>query len=276
MSEIHIATRDGQKAVYLETEIPPAIAEGRIPDGALYWQEGMPDWRSVSELKMRLQGPSSAPPPPPSQYKYFKDPTQLTTILTFALYAQAVVALISLFSDLAQLSLLGSNYTEQAGAANDARQQIVGLFYLLVFLVTGILFLVWINRANKNCRGFTSGMEFSPGWAVGWYFIPFANLIKPFQAMSEIWRVSHNPMNWKTMEPPALLRWWWGIWLLSSFLGQASFRMAMKAQTLDALQSSTTISILNEGVDIVLCVVAVMMIGKIFKAQQNLVVGSLQ
>ena len=109
MSEIHIATRDGQKAVYHETDISPAIAEGRIPDGALYWKEGMTDWRPVSELKMRLQGPSSAPPPPPSQYKYFKDPTTLTTILTYSLYAQAVVALISLFSDWAQLPEVHQN-----------------------------------------------------------------------------------------------------------------------------------------------------------------------
>jgi hypothetical protein len=272
MQEIHIATRDGQKAVYNSTEINPAIASGRIPADALYWQAGMVEWRPVSELAVRA--PVTPVMPPLPSYNFFKDPSSLTSVLTFLIYTQAAVSVISLFSDFAQLSLLGSsNLTQTTGAANDARQQLIGIIYLLVFITTAIVFLTWINRANKNCHGFTTGMEFTSGWSVGWYFVPFANLLKPFQVMNEIWRVSHDPARWKTMATPGLLRWWWALWLISSFLGQASFRMSMSAKTLDALQACTVVSIMSAGVDIPLCIVAAVMVGKIFKAQKILVNG---
>lgn len=273
MTETHITTRDGQKAVYSSTQIDSALASGRIPSDSIYWQAGMADWRPVSELMRHFPPPPISPPLP--SYRFFKDPTFLTNLLSFMVYTQAGVALISLFSDLAQLALLGSsNVTEVSAAANDARQQIVGIIYLLVYVATAIVFLTWINRANKNCHGFTSGMEFTSGWAIGWYFVPFANLIKPFQAMSEIWRVSHDPVNWKSANPPALLRWWWGLWLISGFVGQASFRMSMGAESLSELEAATTVSMISALMDFPLCVVAAVMVGKIFKAQKSLVSGA--
>ena len=272
MSEIHIATRDGQKAFYNQAEINPAIADGRIPPDALYWQAGMAEWSPVSELGVRAPAVPAMPPLP--SYTFYKDPSFLTSFLVFLIYTQAAAALISLLSDFAQLALLGSSsLTATSGAANDARQQMIGIIYLLVYITTAIVFLTWVNRANKNCRGFASGMEFTSGWSVGWYFVPIMCLFKPFQVMSEIWRVSHDPGNWKAMHPPALMRWWWGLWLLSCFVGQISFRMTMSAKTLDALQTSTVISIFSSGMDIPLCIVAAMMVGKIFQAQQRLVTG---
>lgn len=274
MSEIHIATRDGQKSVYNPNEINPAITSGGIPPDALYWQTGMAAWRPVSELGVRESSAPEMPATSYRSYKYFKDPSSLTSVLVFLLYTQAAVALISLFSDFAQLALLrSSNLTEATGAANDARQQIIALISLLAFFVTGIVFLTWINRANKNCHGFASGMEFTSGWSIGWFFIPFANLFKPFQAMSEIWRVSYDPVNWKSLNPPALLRWWWGLWLFWGFLGQAILRMTMNTETIEALQASTGVSIFSLCVEISLCIVAAVMVGKIFKAQKVLVNG---
>src|SRR5687768_18560933 len=58
-----------------------------------------------------------------------------------------------------------------------------GLIYLAftaVFVVSIITVALWIHRAHANLTevGHDS-LEFTPGWAVGWYFIPFANLVKP-------------------------------------------------------------------------------------------------
>ncbi|NOR62599.1 MAG: DUF4328 domain-containing protein [Rhodobacteraceae bacterium] len=48
-----------------------------------------------------------------------------------------------------------------------------------------------------------------PGWAVGWYFIPFANLWKPFVAMKEIWNSSFSPALSPIAPATALLGFWW-------------------------------------------------------------------
>ena len=71
----------------------------------------------------------------------------------------------------------------------------VGLGALVLNLLAAVAFCVWIHRAASNLPALGRyGMKFTPGWCVGWFFIPFANLVKPFQAVKELWRASHpNP-----------------------------------------------------------------------------------
>ena len=58
---------------------------------------------------------------------------------------------------------------------------ITGLGHSLIYLITVIIFGMWIYRAAANIvSAGTDGFSYSPGWAVGWYFIPFANFFKPF------------------------------------------------------------------------------------------------
>ena len=51
-----------------------------------------------------------------------------------------------------------------------------------------VLYFIWIHRATKNLRALTGyPMTQTPGWAVGWYFVPIAFLFKPYRGMSDIW-----------------------------------------------------------------------------------------
>ncbi len=96
-------------------------------------------------------------------------------------------------------------YTDAYGLA--ALAQLASLF------VYGVLFLMWIHRTNRNAQTLSSGMEVSPGWAVGWFFVPFASLYKPFQGLDQTWRVSTEPARWKALDTPVILRVWWGLYL---------------------------------------------------------------
>lgn len=207
------------------------------------------------------------------EYHYSKDPSSLTKFLKTMLWVSLGISIISLLSDFMQMNLLSSGTFSQAAAeSNDSRQQIMGILYLVAFIITGISFLRWIHRANSNCRGFgAQGMEFTPGWSIGYYFIPFINLYKPYRAMKEIWKVSTNPVNWQNESGSSLLVWWWALWLISNFLGQAVFRMSMRADTISSLQASTTVSIISEIIDIPLYIVAVSLISTIFTKQERLV-----
>jgi hypothetical protein len=60
-------------------------------------------------------------------------------------------------------------------------------------------------------------MANTPGWCVGWYFVPFANLVRPVQVMSEIWRASDPESGegaWISSRSTPLLALWWGPYLL--------------------------------------------------------------
>jgi hypothetical protein len=138
--------------------------------------------------------------------------------------------------------------------------------------VTVFAFLIWIYRANLNCHGFgAQGMKFSPGWSVGYFFIPIANLYRPYQIMKEIWKVSKNPSNWQNEMESPLVGWWWALWLISNYLTYLSFQMKMKAHTISSLQTATTVSIISGIIDIPWYLVTASLVSAVFARQENLV-----
>ena len=145
---------------------------------------------------------------------------------------------------------------------------ITGWFPLATLLVTGPIILRWIYRADINAHAFARGLDISPGWAVGWYFIPFAALWKPFQGMSEIWRASHRPANWRTLPLPAQMRWWWGTWLVASIVGNAAGRMGMFGEPTVSLMTTTTmLAILSLSVGALTNIALVWVITRVTRAQ---------
>lgn len=98
----------------------------------------------------------------------------------------------------------------------------------LVFLVAGVMILRWIHRIVANAHAIADGLTISPGWAVGWYFVPVANLWKPFAAIREAWAVAVAPERWADIPAPALLRWWWGLWIATNIIDNLSFRLSLR------------------------------------------------
>lgn len=255
--------------------------QGLLPEDAYYWQEGMNDWRPISEYfhaPQTLDAPPAPPSAPAPCYTYKKNPRTLTSFLVVMLWISLGAEVASLASDFSQMALLSrESFTQEQADANDARQGMIGLGYMAVFAVTGITFLRWVYRANSNCHGFgAQDMRFTPGWAVGYYFIPFVNLVRPYQVMKEICQVCKDPRNWSSVSAGALVNAWWTLQILSGFLGQLSFRISMEVKTIVGLQIATTISIASGFVGIVLCFVTIAMIKNIFRKQEALVKSSEQ
>ena len=279
MSTIHISTGDGNSASYDQDQLRAMWSQGILRADTVYWIDGMSEWRPLQELFAPY--PSTPPPVPTSRpytpkgssFQFTKDPTALTKTVKIMVWIQLGAGILNMLSDIAQMSLASSGSISPAAAeANDSRQAIIGGIYFLVFVATAIVFLKWIYRANLNCRGFgATDMRFTPGWSIGYYFIPFLNLVRPYQAMKEIWKVSTNPLNWKDQAASALLGWWWALWLTSGIFGQLSFRMSMKVTSPSSLEAATAMAIASGLADIPLCIVAIALINAIYQKQRNLV-----
>ncbi len=275
MSMIHVTTSSGSQSQYEESRIHAMREQGLLEEGARYWKEGMSEWRPISEyFGVASTGSLSPPLMPATSHAYTKDPRSLTSFLVFMLWVSLGFEIISILSDLGQMSLLNGVYTDAEAEANDSRQSLIGLGYLGVFIVTGITFLMWVYRANLNCRGFGArGMKFTPGWSVGYYFVPFINLVRPYQSMKEIWQVSHNPNDWEFQPVSALLGWWWALWIISGILGQTVLRMSMGADTVEKLQTSTGIAIFSSVIGIPLCLLVIRIVKTISSKQESVVSG---
>ena len=63
--------------------------------------------------------------------------------------------------------------------------------YALTTLFAGIVFIAWLHRARVNLETLApAALRWRPGWAVGGWLIPLANLVIPVLVVSEVDRVS--------------------------------------------------------------------------------------
>lgn len=187
----------------------------------------------------------------------FRPAKGLTTFLALLLGANAFLALVAAGSAWMDLELLNKYQTpeemfesgEWLGAG--IRAALVGIPSFFVWITTVICFCVWVVKASKNARALgAEGMQITPGWAAGWFFIPIANLFMPFKAVSEIWKASEptpaaDPTAWKHA-PATPVTIWWGLWILSGVIGSLSFQLGFGgAAGIGALKNATYIQILG-------------------------------
>jgi hypothetical protein len=111
---------------------------------------------------------------------------------------------------------------------------IYGLGYLGLFFLTVIMHCIWTYRASNNAEALGAiGKDYTPGWSVGWFFIPFANLIYPYKVAKEIFTASKpgpSGREWQTAAAPGYLGWWWGCYIISGFMNNFSLRMSNQSE----------------------------------------------
>ena len=216
--------------------------------------------------------------------KYTKDPNNLSKILVVFLWVFIVSNVLGIITDTSIISvyneiLNGGAISDQKANEYDQRESLLGIVWMLSFIVSGVFFLKWIYRANANCKGFgANDMKFTSGWSIGWYFIPIMNFFKPFKAMEEIWLVSHKgPEKWQTIEDAAkeqnekkILNLWWLFWIGSFIFGQQSSRLYNKAEDLDSLINAYYFSIGHYLWEIILTLIAIKLVKSIQSSQNKL------
>ncbi|ESQ87696.1 hypothetical protein ABAC460_18660 [Asticcacaulis sp. AC460] len=85
---------------------------------------------------------------------------------------------------------------------------LAALAFMLFYFAAGIVTLIWLYGAARNARSMKPNLDLTPGWAVGWYFIPIANLFKPFTTLCLIWDASRAPGT-KPASAMPIAAWWW-------------------------------------------------------------------
>jgi Domain of unknown function (DUF4328) len=205
--------------------------------------------------------------------RVFRDPKRLTQWVVCLLIGVAVADAIFATSELAQLQLLvrmrdGGFASEDemmsAAEANDLRHGFIAIALLALNVITVVVFAMWIYRVASNTHALGSpNLRFRPGWAVGWYFVPIANLWKPYQAMKEIWRASKNPGAWQSETTSAVLGWWWFWWITSSICGRISMRLSLQAEALDELITVSPVIIAASAIDLVAAIFALLVVKRI-------------
>jgi uncharacterized membrane protein YiaA len=106
---------------------------------------------------------------------------------------------------------------------SSARLENIATVGLILLVVTATLFLMWLFRCYVNLRELgVRNLRFTPGWAVGYWFIPIVNLFRSKQILDELWRAT-SPA--ETGEKT----WVTAFWLAALLAGTLTERIAVSA-----------------------------------------------
>jgi hypothetical protein len=211
----------------------------------------------------------------------FESINKRTQVLFWILVLLMVLDIIAVFSDLAQAELInrvirGEDVTESELIANDNRQAAISFPLTVLYIVYLVVFFMWIYRANKNLRSLrAAGLRFTPGWSVGWFFVPFMNLFRPYQVVSEIWKASTPKVNiaddtsWKSVVTPPIVGCWWALFLISAFIARIAIQSIFSGIELSDLLDSTYAYMVSEAIDVVYALTTIFMVRRISQFQET-------
>src|SRR2546430_678851 len=192
--------------------------------------------------------PTPATPPPPCtafRTSRAREPGWRASRLSErALIAPAVADAQPLPADVAASDARWRTDAEQRA---DARSRTIDALNLVAFACTAVLWLVWLYRAYTNLVFVGSKrVRFSPTWAVGYWFIPFVNVVRAYQVMKDLWLRSDSRNDrdgYDDLPAPVLLRGWWGMSLAWAVLEPVFTRLARDARTAEQLSDATHVGI---------------------------------
>ena len=197
-------------------------------------------------------------------------------IVKILLIVGAIAAGMSLLADALSLAFppltedqeLADNVT---GAALMFITFLLAVVELVIYVATVVFFCMWLYRAYGNLRAFNPSqrLDYSPGWAVGSFFVPFVNLILPYRAVKEVWQKSVPPDELLLSKPgpPASFPIWWLFWLLASIAGNISMRASFNEKVSES--TAAMISIVAGALSIVAAFFAWLVVDAIDKRQQE-------
>ena len=194
-------------------------------------------------------------------YQVMSGVTTPGELAAFFLYALMLSSLVMLVADINLYNLLNQfndpTYVPPSNIdtiADNADNYVS----IASFINIGILIIAyffggrWIYKSNLNLQNISSNkLRFSPGWSVGWYFIPIFSIWKPYQAMKEIYLTSQRIANPnKSPILPGSFIIWWLLWLIGNYLGWYYFRQSLTIDSM-SLQEIINLSLIAIVFDII-------------------------
>jgi hypothetical protein len=239
---------------------PPPGAH-RSPDGR-YWWDGA-QWQPLAAARPYA---SAAP---------------RALAATLLIAAVAVSALLVIILDLIDISVLTPATAGATLSAADKdglalRAVAAALVYYLAYIPAVVLFCVWINRACRNGAALgASGLRYTPRWAVGWWFIPFANLVQPLRVVNEIWRASEPTVGStddaarSRMPLHTLLPIWWATWIGGNLIGNLASQISLRSHTSGGDLAAAYLDLAAFAVNIAAGIMVILVIRAITERQER-------
>ena len=231
--------------------------------------------------------PSSTLPPPPGTPGYgygyapqggggqAKSLSGVATALWILLIVVAVAALAvagALNNRATVLDDSGASFQDVTDSDDLAAGTAV--IYILAFIATVVLWLIWQYRFAKNAEVLGKREGLGAGWAIGGWLIPIANLILgPLQLyQSAKWSDPESPG--RPGRVPGLVIAWWVLWVGQGLIGFGSGRFGFSTEAgndvdIDEFRASDQLGSFGAVVTAAAAIVAIFMIRELTRRQRE-------
>ncbi|MGW1657424.1 DUF4328 domain-containing protein [Streptomyces atratus] len=224
---------------------------------------------------------AAAPGPPVPAFvapqQYLRSPDGLAKAVVILLAVVAVADLLAVAAGLNIRRLLGDGLENDFATYDDAEATLAdnlygsaGVLQGVMTLATGIVFIIWFRRVRMNAEVFDPSVQpMSPGWAVGAWFVPVANLVLPRRIAGGIWTASaqtNTDGSWRTV-PATPMNLWWGAWVCSLAFSWVTSRQYMRAEETQEIIDAAGLVMVSDAFDIMAAVLAILFVRKLTRMQ---------
>jgi|GEM_PF-447940 len=195
------------------------------------------------------------------------------------IYIVMALDMLSIISSYLQFTLLeaiqnNEDVSEQMITFNDLREQIIGLLYTVLIIISSITFIRWFRRAYYNLHHRTE-CRYSEGWAAGGWFVPIASLFIPYQIMKEMWvktskLISEATDSISDTKGTALIGIWWTLWIISNYVGQYIIKVAFNSTSVEDYINLTIADIFDSLLGIPLALIVIKIIKRYAAKEEKL------
>ncbi|MCX5109875.1 DUF4328 domain-containing protein [Streptomyces sp. NBC_00378] len=219
-------------------------------------------------------------PPAPAFFapqQYLRSPEGLAKAVVVLLAVVAAADLLAVAAGLNSRRVIAAGlendfatYDEAEATLADNLYGTAGVLQSLVSLATAVVFIIWFRRVRLNAEVFDpSTQPMRPGWAVGAWFVPIANLVLPRRIAGGIWTASaqtNTDGSWRTV-PATVMNLWWGFWIISLVGSQYASRRYWAAEQPQEILDSAGLLMATDALDIVAAVFAILFVRKLTRMQ---------
>ena len=209
----------------------------------------------------------------------FRNNKRLASILKYCFLFEMFLAIAWLMLNALEITIYeafsaGDQVHESLLHAYDSWISLLFPINLIVTSITTVFFLVWTYRVNQNAHSMgSSDLEFTPKWAVLWYFIPFANLWKPYKALKETFMASFpdNSVPSDLVQRPIVLPIWWTFEILAKVAANpsAQIRALMSTPTASEMLDLTYREILSNTIVFPWAITCILIVDKLDRWQNE-------
>lgn len=167
---------------------------------------------------------------------------------------------------------------EVARTVNDYKSEHSIIWALIVIsgIALVVTFAIFIHHASSNLQHLRiAGQKFTPGWSVGWFFVPFMNFYKPTRIVRELSTASgstdtKNPRAWQNAESQEgkFISSWWTLVILAILFGPRGISLFVGRENIDDWAAAGRLLVWSDLFQVLPLVLTVIVVFRLQRAQE--------